>query len=110
MKKLTAILLALLLLSAAATAEGTGALPAFSYRGGEPYMAEICAWLLEEEAPLYAEGDVAIPGPVILDVDDSDPRDIRVWGAFGLWWYELRSTTLPLEMKEDKSAPEAGVE
>lgn len=95
MKRLLAILLALLTLSAAvAETGGESALPAFAYQGGEPCVAEICDWLLAEEAGLYVEGDVAIPSPVILEVDDSDPQDIRVWGDFSLYWYELRSTTL----------------
>ena len=94
MKRILAILLALLTLPSMASAEGGEALPAFVYQGDAPYVAQICDWLLAEEAELYMEGDVAIPSPVILETDDTDPGDIRVWGNFSLYWYELRGTTL----------------
>ena len=92
-KLLSMILLPVILLSTAAAAE-TGVLPPFEYTGGDPYTAAICAWLLESEAEKYASGDVAIPCPLILEVDDSDKNDVLVWGIFGLEHYDLLNTTL----------------
>ena len=68
-------------------------LPAYDYQGGEPYVADICAWMLSLE-PGDADTDVTIPCPLILEIDDSDPQDILVWGNFWLFSYTLRNTTL----------------
>ena len=72
------------------------ALPAYAYQGSEPYVAEICAWMLSSE-PGYREAEVAIPCPLILELDDSDTQDILVWGNFWLFNYTLRNTTLLTE-------------
>ena len=95
MKRFISIILALFLISVCAAAETAGTkLNPFEYTGDDPYTAAICEWLLGTKAEMYAPGEVAIPCPVILEVDDSDPEDILVWGSFNLNWYELRNTTL----------------
>ena len=96
MKRVIAIILALFLISACAPAETSAGtdLKAFEYTGNDPYVAAICEWLLGTKAEMYAPGEVAIPCPVILEVDDSDPEDILIWGSFDLHWYNLRNTTL----------------
>ena len=93
MKKLISLLLAILLTASCALAEEP-ALPAYRYAGDEPYLAEICDWLIETEAGYYSTGDVAIPSPAIVHADDSNPQDILVWGIFELNWYKLLNTTL----------------
>lgn len=92
MKKLICMILICLLAGLSASAEA--ALPDYRYAGDNPYTAAICDWLLKNEADNYAQSDVAIPSPIIVDVDDDDPQDILVWGGFELNWYELRNTTL----------------
>ena len=77
------------------TPEGEAvSLPGYVYQGDEPYLAEICAYLLERNKGMYAPAQVEIPSPVILEVDDSDPEDILVWGNFWMHCYSLRNTTL----------------
>ena len=93
MKRTLALLLCMLTLLLSATRAEEG-LPAFVYQGDDTCEAALCTWLLENEAPMYAEGDVAIPQPFILEVDDSDPADALVWGDFQLTWYDLYNTTL----------------
>lgn len=92
MKKLLCLILCCL--SAALCASAETPLPEYRYAGDEPYLAEICDWLLANEAPWYTLGDVAIPYPMIAAVDDSNPDDILVWGCFALNWYEARDATL----------------
>ena len=93
MRKILALLFILFAVSGA-FAEPQPGLPAFQYSGDDPYTAAICEWLIDNEAGKYAPGDVAIPCPVIIHVDDSNAGDILVWGSFGIGWYELRNTTL----------------
>ena len=81
MKKCLSLMLALLLMLSCALAEGAG-LPAYVDESGNPIRAAACAWLLEAQADSYAPGDVAIPCPLILAVDDADPADTLVWGNF----------------------------
>lgn len=95
MKRVIAIILTMFLISAFAAAESAGTkLNTFEYTGDDPYTAAICDWIIETNADSYAPGDVAIPCPLILEIDDSDPNDILIWGSFDLYWYELRNTTL----------------
>ena len=92
MKKLVCLILICLLGGLCAYAE-TG-LSDYRYSGNDSYVAAICDWLIENEADNYAQGEVAIPCPIIAEVDDRDHQDILVWGCFELNWYELRNTTL----------------
>ena len=96
MKRCFVLMLALAMLLSAALAEET-ALPAYVYQGDEPMMAAICDYLLETQAGYFGEADVAIPCPVVLETDDADPEDIRVWGEFSLFNYNLLNTTLVLQ-------------
>ena len=95
MKRWISLLLAVFLTALSALAETyETALPEYRYTGDDLYTAVVCEWLKENQADSYTEGDVMIPCPVIVEVDDSNPEDILVWGAFDLYWYELRNTTL----------------
>ncbi len=42
----------------------------------------------------YPESDVSIPCPVIICQDESDPNDIKVYGNFWLFNYDLNGTIL----------------
>lgn len=71
------------------------ALPRYEYQGGDPYLAAVCEWSVKRgEQARYHEAQVTIPCPLIADVDDSDPQDIRVWGNFWSFSYTPRATTL----------------
>ncbi len=70
-------------------------LPRYEYQGDDPYLAAVCEWSVKRgEQARYHEAQVTIPCPLIADVDDSDPQDIRVWGNFWSFSYTPRATTL----------------
>jgi len=79
----------------AARAEEVTELPRFAYQGDDPYLAAVCEWTVRGgEQARYWEAEVTIPAPLIADIDDSDPQDIRVWGNFWSFNYTSRGTTL----------------
>lgn len=93
MKKLICLIVVALWMTSSVFAEAS-LLPPYQYTGSDPYIAEICNWLLADEADKYLTGDIAIPCPILLMVDDSDPQDILVWGIYDINQYEVRNTTL----------------
>ena len=72
------------------------ALPEYSYAGDDEKMKLIVEWLKQEKGQ-YLTGDVWLPAPVILLVDDANPEDIRVFGNFWCHWYSLYGTCLVTE-------------
>ena len=70
-------------------------LPRFAYQGKDPCLAAVCDWIVKGgEQARYWEAEVTIPAPLIAEVDDSDPQDVRVWGNFWSYSYTPRGTTL----------------
>lgn len=63
--------------------------PAYEYTGNDPYLPVITAYLSENCAPMYQPGDVFIPAPIVLHVDDADPKDVKVIGNFWTYLYDL---------------------
>ena len=78
----------------AAAADGSAALPAYVYQGDDPYLAAVCNWITSGEGRKYLQAEVTIPCPLIAEIDDSDPQDIRVWGNFWVYSYKAVGTTL----------------
>ena len=78
----------------AAQPEEDAKLPAFVYHGKEPYLAAVCDWIVNGEGTKYLQADVTIPCPLIAEIDDSDPQDIRIWGSFNVNNYRAVGTTL----------------
>ncbi len=77
----------------AAPAGGT-VLPAYRYTGTDPFREEACSVILADAAKNYEPADVTIPVPCIFLVDGSDEEDIKAWGSFQVYNYELDGTTL----------------
>ena len=77
-----------------ADAEEAEALPAFSYTGKDAYIGPIVDYMRDTAGVNYDTADVMIPAFIILKEDDSDKEDIRVWGDFEIFNYDLRGTTL----------------
>lgn len=101
MKKLLLLVLAALLaLPACAGAEAAG-LPAFVYQGDDPCTGAVCDYILKTYGSLYEACDVSIPSPLILEKDDSDPQDVKLWGIYTLDNYSLVNTTLMTESGGD---------
>ena len=57
----------------------------------------VCDYIVKEKGSQYAQGDVCIPAPVILQVDADDPGNVRVWGNFWVYNYTLDGTRLLTE-------------
>lgn len=65
------------------------ALPSYRYPGSDPLYRAVYEYIADEFGAHFDEADVGIPNPVIVDVDDSDPQDVLVWGDFCYDSYEL---------------------
>ncbi len=71
-------------------------LPAYVYSGETPLLSPICAFLTDSLGAFYLQGDVCIPCPIVVKTDESDPADIRVWGDFWVFNYDLVGDTLKM--------------
>ncbi len=69
-------------------------LPAYEYPGPELFYTVLYQYLIDELSADYDVADVAIPCPIIVTMDESDKKDIKVWGDFSIYNYELNGETL----------------
>ncbi|MCR4764457.1 MAG: hypothetical protein K5696_13100 [Lachnospiraceae bacterium] len=73
-------------------------LPEFHYYGPEDwadYGDVISQYLISRHlGDEHAAGDLATCTPIILKVDESDPKDVKVWGDYQLNSYLLMKTSL----------------
>ncbi|MCR5403663.1 MAG: hypothetical protein K6E91_07585 [Butyrivibrio sp.] len=76
----------------ASSAEGT--LPAYEYPGPEIFYSVLYKYMIDELGKDYPKAQVCIPCPVIVKEDDSDKSDIRVYGNFWIFNYDLKDTVL----------------
>ena len=60
----------------------------------ESYLMTIDRYLTEEIGKQYTPGQVCIPCVTVIDVDESQPDDIKVWGDFWVYNYNLSGDTL----------------
>ena len=60
----------------------------------ESYLMTIDRYLTENIGKQYAPGQVCIPSYSVIDVDESQPDDIKVWGDFWVFNYNLSGDTL----------------
>ncbi len=79
----------------AATAEKTE-LPAYEYPGPEEFYSVLYRYIIDELGKNYEKADVSIPCPIILKEDESNDDDIRVYGNFEIYNYELKGDTLEM--------------
>ncbi|MCR4908907.1 MAG: hypothetical protein K5985_08745 [Lachnospiraceae bacterium] len=70
------------------------ALPAYEYPGPEAFYSVLYKYLIDEFGPDYEKDDVTIPCPVIIEMDESDKDDIKVWGDFWVFNYDLNGDVL----------------
>lgn len=75
-------------------ASETGVLPAYVYPGDDKLMAAISQYIIDEFSANYEKADVSIPTAYLVDTDDSDPDDVKVWGDFWIDNYDLDGDTL----------------
>lgn len=80
------------------TSEETAAedieLPAYEYPGPELFYSVLYKYITDEFSPHYEDADVGIPCPIIIAEDETDKNDIKVWGNFWYYTYELVGDTL----------------
>ena len=69
-------------------------LPAFEYSGDEKYFSAICEYLLKDAEETLEKGDVIIPDITFIDMDEKDTNDIKVWGIFEQYAYNLEGNNL----------------
>ncbi len=72
-------------------------LPEYEYSGEDRKIDAVCRYIVDEYASDYERADVSIPCPVIVDIDEGDPDDIRVYGDFWIFNYDLKGTTLMMK-------------
>lgn len=60
----------------------------------ESLLSAIDGYITEGLGSQYTQGDYCIPCPLILDMDESNPDDIKVWGDFRVYNYEQSGDTL----------------
>lgn len=94
MKKLCVLMVVIMLLNFAVATAEADRLPDYIYQGDDPYLPAVCDYIMQTYSPFYTQEDVAIPCPLILETDDTDPQDVRLWGIFVLDNYRLVNTTL----------------
>ncbi len=78
------------------TADDTAqvALPPYEYPGPELFYSVLYQYLIDEYAGQYDKVDVTIPCPYIIAMEESDNKDIKVWGDFWINNYDLNGNTL----------------
>ncbi len=82
---------------AAATEGGSiseATLPVYVYPGDDAIMEATSRYMVEELAANYPEGDVAIPSILVVAKDESDENDVKVWGDYWIYLYDLNGDTL----------------
>lgn len=72
----------------------TGSLPAYEYPGPELFYTVLYKYMTDELSKGYSDYEVSIPCPVIIAEDESDKSDIRVYGNFWIFNYNLSGKTL----------------
>lgn len=68
--------------------------PAYEYPGPELFYTVLYRYMIDELGQGYPESQVTIPCPVIIAEDESDREDIKIWGNFWVFNYDLNGDTL----------------
>ncbi len=69
-------------------------LPAYVYTGENSLTKAVGEKLLSDKAQFFDKASVSVPVPVIVDTDESNTDDIKVWGLFWLLNYDLEGNVL----------------
>ncbi len=72
----------------------SGKIPAYEYPGPELFFSVLYDYMIKELGSGYPQSDVCIPCPVIIEMDESDNSDIRVYGNFWIFNYDLKGDIL----------------
>ena len=69
-------------------------LPLYEYQGDNSYIDAIAEYTTTELTKGYDKADVSIPSITVIETDESDSKDIKVWGIFEIYNYNLKEDTL----------------
>ena len=75
-------------------ASASGSIPAYEYPGPESFYFALYKYMTDELGKDYEPSQVCIPCPVIVAEDDTDKSDIRVYGDFSIYNYDLKDGIL----------------
>lgn len=75
-------------------AKDSGELPAYEYPGPELFYSVLYKYMIDELGKNYSDYQVCIPCPVIIKEDESDKSDIKIYGNFWVFNYNLNGDTL----------------
>ena len=65
----------------------------FVYNGPNDYISQITAIMVDYSKNLFGDqGAVEIPVPCIVEIDDTNKNDIKVYGDFKIYGYEMFGT------------------
>ena len=64
-------------------------LPAYEYPGPEQFYTVVYQYIIDEFGSMYLPGDVCIPCPIEVYLDESDKSDIKLYGDFWVFNYTL---------------------
>lgn len=68
--------------------------PEFLYGGSDPIVGAACQEILADAEENYGPGQIEIPSPRVLYVDDADPEDVKVFGYFNIDGYTVEGKRL----------------
>jgi len=71
-----------------------GVLPQYVYPEGNSPTAAVADYMLTEFSKNYESTDVSLPSITIIEDEDNDPADVKIWGIFELDNYNLKGDTL----------------
>lgn len=77
--------------------QGQEELPAYKYPGPELFYSVLYQYIIDEFSPHFDVADVGIPSPYIVEVDEADKEDIKVYGDFWYMNYSLNGDILECE-------------
>jgi len=66
----------------------------YTYTGDDNITYAISSYICDEISKGYEQANVGIPYIIEIKRDDSDPEDIKVWGCFHYYTYNLIGDTL----------------
>ncbi len=69
-------------------------LPPYEYPGPELFYSVLYQYLADQFDAQYPDAQVGIPCPIIIAEDESNNEDIRVWGDFWYFKYDLNGDIL----------------
>ena len=76
---------------------GDDSISLYAHVSDDALLDEVYGSVEREFKTFFDEADVSIPVVFIVDKDESDPDDVKVWGDFWIYNYNLEGETLMCE-------------